>query len=145
LPEPGTLSAVTDWALTGLEDGEYVWTVRAVDSAFNGGPFAQGSFNIGVTTANGPEAVPRVYSFDGTYPNPFSSSTTIRYGLPESASVDVAVYDILGRLVTRLVQDERPAGFHEVEWDALVLASGVYLVRFSTESFTKTRRVLLLK
>ena len=145
LPEPGTLSAVTDWALTGLEDGEYVWAVCAVDSAFNGGPFAQGSFNIGVTTANGPEALPRVYSFDGTYPNPFSSSTTIRYGLPESASVDVAVYDILGRLVTKLVQDERPAGFHEVEWDASALASGTYLVRFSSESYTKTRRVMLLR
>ncbi len=145
LPEPGSVSAVTDWAFGDLVDGTYNWTIRAVDNAFLGGPLAQGTFNIGVINSNGPDALPRVYSFDGTYPNPFNTSTIIRYGLPEAAEVDIAVFDILGRMVTRLVQDDRPAGFHEVQWDAPALASGTYLVRFSTDAFTATRRIQLLR
>lgn len=51
LPEPGNLSAVTDWVLEDLPEGSYVWSVRAVDSAFNGGPAAQGEFTVGAGAA----------------------------------------------------------------------------------------------
>ncbi len=145
LPEWGSISAVTQWAFGGLADGVYNWTIRAVDNAFVGGPVAQGSFSVGVTTANSPDAVPHVYSFDGTYPNPFRGSTTIRYGLPETADVEIAVYDLLGRMVTRIKDSERPAGLYNVILDASALASGVYFVRFSTESFTATRRVVVVR
>ncbi len=48
LPEPGSLSAVAEWRLAGLPDGLYTWTLRAVDSAYNGGEAAEGSFVVGV-------------------------------------------------------------------------------------------------
>lgn len=146
LPEPGNVSAVTDWALAGLADGVYTWTVRAVDSAFNGSPTAQGTFTVGTIIATEPPTgLPRVYALEENYPNPFDAATTLRYALPERADVELAVYDLLGRLVTRLVSDSRPAGYHEVRWEADGLASGPYLVRLSTEAFTQTRRVLLLR
>ena len=48
LPEPGSVSAVSQWTLAGLPDGAYTWTLRAVDSAYNGGPSAEATFTVGV-------------------------------------------------------------------------------------------------
>jgi hypothetical protein len=117
-----------------------------VDSAYNGGPLAEGTFTVGTGTANEPPGdLPRAYALADPYPNPFRTGATLRYALPERAEVDLAVYDLLGRLVVRLVQAERPAGYHEVRLDGAGLASGPYLVRFSTDAFTATRRVIVLK
>jgi hypothetical protein len=52
LPEPGNLSAITEWTLTGLPDGVYSWTLRAVDSAYNGGPTAAADFTVGVPASS---------------------------------------------------------------------------------------------
>ncbi len=143
VPEPGSISAAQTWTLDGLAEGTYTWTLRAVDSAFNGGTAAQGTFTVGPvgTESDSPVAV----ALDGTFPNPFRTATTVRYTLPEPAHVDVSVYDLLGRLVTRLVSDDRPAGVHDVRWDAAGLASGTYVVRFSTDAFTAVRRVVLMR
>ena len=145
LPEHGNVSTASSWVLTGLEDGNYSWTLRAVDSAFNGSALGSGTFSVGVTTDNEGDGLPRVYAFDGSYPNPFRATTTLRYALPEAADVEIVVYDLLGRQVVRLVQTEQSAGFYELPWNASNLASGAYLVRFSTDDFVKTQRVVLLK
>jgi hypothetical protein len=50
LPESGSVSAVSQWTLAGLPDGAYTWTLRAVDSAYNGGPLAEAAFTVGVPT-----------------------------------------------------------------------------------------------
>ena len=76
---------------------------------------------------------------------PVHRSTTFRFALPERVRVNLTVYDVGGRLVTRLVDESQPPGIHEIEWDASGLASGAYFVRLTTKEFTKTRRVLLLK
>jgi len=145
LPEPGNLSAVTEWALTGLTDGNYRWTLRAVDSAYNGGPAAQGTFSVGNTTG-APSAgdLPRFHAF-GNSPNPFTAATSFRFALPTQGKVNLAVYDVHGRLVIQLVDGIRGAGIYEVPWAASGLASGTYFARFSTERFETTRRVLLVK
>jgi hypothetical protein len=144
LPEPGNVSAVTTWSLSGLADGMYTWTVRAVDSAFNGSDPAEGTFVIGPVSTED-DARPLAFALDGNYPNPFAASTTIRYALPERADVELEIYDLLGRRVARLVGDVRPAGEHQVRWDAAGFASGTYLVRFSAGTFTATRRLLLVQ
>lgn len=85
------------------------------------------------------------------YPNPFNPVTTIRYALPERAQVDLAVYDIQGRLIRNLVSGVRGAGQHEAPWDGRdangrAAASGLYLYSLSTDQgFTQTRKLLLLK
>jgi len=85
------------------------------------------------------------FGLEQNYPNPFNPTTVIRYQLPAAASVTLAVYDVLGREVTVLVNDRRDAGVHEVQFDGANLASGVYLYRLSAGGFSSTRRMLILK
>lgn len=79
------------------------------------------------------------------YPNPFNSSTTIEYNLPEAGLVTIDIYDILGRKVETLVNKEQPAGFHQVIWDAMDHSSGIYFNRIQAGDFTLTKKMLLLK
>ena len=59
--------------------------------------------------------------------------------------MDLAVYDLKGRLVTRLLDETRPAGRHELRWEARGVASGTYLVRLVTPGFARTRSISLVK
>ena len=79
------------------------------------------------------------------YPNPFNPSTTIRYELPTATRVSLAVYDVRGSLVARLVDAEQPAGRHEVLFEPRGLASGVYLAHLRVGGQVRTMRMLLLK
>ncbi len=79
------------------------------------------------------------------YPNPFQGVTTIDYVLPTPTRVELAVYDVLGRQVRRLVDEVRVAGRHQVRFDAGGLPSGLYFYRFNTESFSQTRPLVVVR
>lgn len=80
------------------------------------------------------------------YPNPFNSSTQIRYSLPRAANVDMRVYDILGRELDRLLLGPQNPGMHAAEWNAGKRSSGVYLVRLNIDgTHIGTRRMILLR
>jgi photosystem II stability/assembly factor-like uncharacterized protein len=79
------------------------------------------------------------------YPNPFNPNTVIGYQLPASGNVILKVFDLLEREVATLVDEYKPAGRYEVEWNAGGLASGVYLYRLSAGSFVETKKLILLK
>ncbi len=144
LPQPGNISAVTEWLLTGLPNGQYAWTLRAVDAAYAGGQAASGQFTVGITAVE-ENGLPLTYAFEKNYPNPFNPSTTFRFALPEQTHVELAVYNLTGQLVTRLVNEVSPAGNREVRWDASGFASGMYFVRLTTAAFTQIQKVMLLK
>jgi hypothetical protein len=98
-------------------------------------------------TGVGPAAdgLPGSFALMQNYPNPFNPSTTIKYELPKSSMLRLSVYDILGREVATLVNEEKSAGTHTVQWDAAGVASGVYFCRLRAGDFVQTRRVLMLK
>ena len=79
------------------------------------------------------------------YPNPFNPSTTIKYSIPKQSYVTLKVYDILGREVQTLFNEEKPAGNYQVEFDAAELPSGVYFYRIKAGSFSQVRKMLLIK
>ena len=89
------------------------------------------------------------------YPNPFNPSTTIEYQIPQASFVTIKVYDMLGKEVITLVNEEKPAGIHEVNFYARGgsayggepkdLTSGLYLYKISAGGFEQTRKMLLLK
>ena len=88
--------------------------------------------------------VPEAFVLEANYPNPFNPQTTIRFSVPESAQVKLAVYDVLGREVRVLVDGVREAGMHEVVFDASTLPSGTYLYRLETPqgSFVQTMQLV---
>ena len=84
------------------------------------------------------------------YPNPFNPSTKIRYNIPSNANGQISnvvlkVYDVLGKEITTLVNEDKEAGSYEVEFEALNLASGVYVYRIQTSEFTETKKMVLLR
>ncbi|ARA94136.1 hypothetical protein AWN76_013885 [Rhodothermaceae bacterium RA] len=93
---------------------------------------ASGDFGVGTGT-EGPSGagveLPATLTLVGSYPNPFNPRATIRYGLPEAGSVRLAVYDLLGREVTVLVDGMQVAGWYNVAFEAGTLPTGVYLYR----------------
>ena len=79
------------------------------------------------------------------YPNPFNPSTMIKYKIPESGLVTIKVYDALGREIATLVNEEKPAGSYEIEFDGSNLSSGVYFYRLNFDSFISIKKMILLK
>ena len=89
--------------------------------------------------------VPEAFVLTQNYPNPFNASTTIRYMLPQSSFVMLAIYDLLGKEVETLVQEQRPVGEHAVLWDAGDLPSGLYFARLEAGDYVATRPLVLQK
>ena len=79
------------------------------------------------------------------YPNPFNPVTIIKYEIPKNTYVKLEIFDVLGRKITTLVNEEKQAGRYKEEFDASVLASGIYYYRIVAGSFTSTKKMLLLK
>jgi hypothetical protein len=88
---------------------------------------------------------PESFSLGQNYPNPFNPSTNIQFSLPTQADVDLAVYDVNGRLVARLASGEHIAGTYTVSWDASLWASGTYVYRMVAGDFVKSRHMVLVK
>jgi hypothetical protein len=91
------------------------------------------------------DEVPKTYSLSNNFPNPFNPSTKIRYSVSRSTLVQIKVYDILGNEIETLVNEEKPAGIYELNWNAVALPSGVYFYRIIAGSFIQTRKMILLK
>ena len=91
--------------------------------------------------------VPTEYSLAQNYPNPFNPVTSIEYSLSDAAKVKVEVYNLLGQVVDVLVNSEKEAGLHTVQWDASDMASGVYFYKLSVAcgQWSATRRMVLMK
>jgi hypothetical protein len=79
------------------------------------------------------------------YPNPFNSTTTIPFTLSHRESVSISLFDLLGRSVSTILHETYDAGSHVVQFEARGLASGMYLVRFTTPSRSQTRALCLLQ
>ncbi|MEZ4697569.1 MAG: LamG-like jellyroll fold domain-containing protein [Rhodothermales bacterium] len=91
------------------------------------------------------EPLPEEFVLLPNYPNPFREKTVIHYELPNDATVRLTVYDLLGREVLRLVDDEKKAGRYDVDFDASHLASGVYLYRIKAGDYTQVHKMTLVK
>lgn len=85
------------------------------------------------------------YHLSQNYPNPFNPETKISYSLKEAGNVELIVYDVLGNEVATLVSGYKPAGVHEVNFNAAHLPSGVYIYKIMAGSFTQSRKMIMLK
>jgi hypothetical protein len=89
--------------------------------------------------------IPSSFSLSQNYPNPFNPVTTIRFDIPKSSFVRLSVYDVTGREIEVLANENLSAGKYEVKWDAGKYSSGVYFYRLLTDGFVHTRKMTLVK
>ncbi len=91
------------------------------------------------------EIIPYEFILYQNYPNPFNPSTNIKSQVSESGFVSLKVYDVLGKEVATVINEEKPSGSYEIEFDATNLPSGVYFYRLQAGSFIETKKMVLMK
>jgi hypothetical protein len=79
------------------------------------------------------------------YPNPFNATTTIEYSLPQTSEVTVEIYNLLGQSIAVPVSDYLQAGYHSTVWNSGDNPSGIYFVRITTDGYSQSRKLVLLK
>lgn len=89
--------------------------------------------------------VPNRFRLQQNFPNPFNPTTNIKFEIPEASTVTLRVYNMLGQRVATLVNEHRPAGFYEINFDASNFASGSYLYRLEAGNRVSTQRMMLIK
>jgi len=131
-----------------VAEGNYEYWITAVD--LNGNE-SDPSIIVTVTLAidNG-LAVPIEFALQQNYPNPFNPSTQIQYALPTDANVTIAIYDLVGRQIRTLVNEQVTAGFHSTLWNATndmgsPVSAGVYIYTITANDFRDVKKMILLK
>ena len=97
-----------------------------------------------ITSVEGIE-FPLDFALYQNYPNPFNPSTTIKYQIPELSFVIIKVLDVLGKEVAKLVNEEKPVGNYEIEFNATGLPSGVYFYQLKSGDYVSTKKMILIK
>jgi hypothetical protein len=98
-----------------------------------------------VTNINENILSPIFFSLLQNYPNPFNPTTTIKFQIPELNFVTLKVFDVLGNEIATLVNEEKPMGIYEVEFDGKGLPSGIYFYQLQASNFVETKKMILLK
>jgi photosystem II stability/assembly factor-like uncharacterized protein len=134
----GTTTENQDYSFVdkNLQSGIYNYRLNQID--FDGTQEVVGELTINLT-------LPEQFALEQNYPNPFNPSTTISWQSPVGSWQTLKIYDLLGREVVTLVDEYKPAGSYEVEFDARGLSSGVYLYTLQAGSFTNTKKLILMK
>ena len=91
------------------------------------------------------EMIPGKYSISQNYPNPFNPVTNIKFGIPKSGFVKITVYDLLGREVITLVNEQMQPGSYNVDWDASNYPSGVYFYMLESGNYYESKKMVLIK
>lgn len=144
---------VYGWDTEGIYDSTNVWSTFKGNAARTGGQLVSPHV---VSIKNGiSRRIPEQFELQQNYPNPFNPSTKIKFAIPiagrpllggvRGGSVSLKVYDISGKEIATLLNEEKPPGEYEIEFDASHLPSGVYLYRLTAGSFSETRKMILLR
>jgi Secretion system C-terminal sorting domain len=141
------------WLSSGSKEVSGYKVVYSVgDGTFSSQGTAVADFsNLEAVDQSKQSVIPKSYSLLQNYPNPFNPSTTIRYGIPSDSRVTIKIINIAGQEVATLVNSAQSSGYHEVNFNAGNLASGIYFYRISAISldgktnFVETKKLVLMK
>jgi len=104
--------------------------------------FVAGDSLVGI---NDETSAPLEFSLSQNYPNPFNPATIIKYSIPQSGKVSLKIFDLLGKEIAEIVNEQQDAGRHEVAFEAFGLSSGFYFYRLTSGTMTSTKKMLLIK
>ena len=107
--------------------------------------FWRDSSEIYVTLRSENSTLPKNYSLNQNFPNPFNPVTTIEFDLADNGMTTLKIFNTLGEELTTLVSDNLSAGHHRCEWNAAEFPSGIYFYRLETERFQNQKKMILLK
>ena len=143
-------STVTDTTYTYNPDltqlTPYWWRVKAKNELGWGDFSGYFKFTTDVIDGLGQNSeIPTVYDLFQNYPNPFNPTTSIRFDIPKSGFVSLKVYDVTGREVATLVNNNLEPAKYEVSWNGTQFASGVYFYRIIAGDFVKVQKMILVK
>jgi glucuronoarabinoxylan endo-1,4-beta-xylanase len=91
------------------------------------------------------DRLPLSFKLEQNYPNPFNPATTIAFQVPVASHVTLKIYDLLGKEIATLVDEQKSPGKHQAHFDAAGLSAGVYFYRLRAGEFSQTRKLLLVK
>ncbi len=149
----GGLNWITEYP--GLADFNFsdIFTVNSDISFIVGDYGATLIYDATMVNVNNNNSIPKSFTLSQNYPNPFNPLTRIKFAIPllrgvsegRGVLVRLIIYDILGREITTLVNEELKPGTYEVEWDASNYPSGVYFYKLITKDYSETRKMVLVK
>jgi hypothetical protein len=132
----GSAGAIITWGDSRVTAGSFDIYAQQIN--------ASGQLGVVTSVEDLSSATPQEFHLDQNYPNPFNPSTNINYSIPQSGLVSLKVYDVLGKEVATLVNEEKTAGSYEVEFNALQLSSGIYFYKLQAGSFVETKKMILI-
>jgi len=137
------------WRCIGLEEARIIMSFAWIseDSLLVGTSDGMYLVVLGVLTSAGEDKIPQIvdFSLSQNYPNPFNPSTKINFSVPKLSFVTLKVYNVLGKEVTTLVQEEKSPGSYSVEFNASNLPSGTYFYRLQIGDVAETKKMMFLK
>ena len=151
----GGIAHSTDWGYTWQMQASGVYPqLNGIDFINDDEGWIVGDYGTILHTTNGgvtfieEEQIYEIstsYFLSNNFPNPFNPSTKIQYSIPISNTVEIKVYDILGKEVETLINEEKSVGIYELNWNAIGLPSGVYFCQLRTGNFIETKKMILLR
>ena len=90
-------------------------------------------------------SIPKEYALAQNYPNPFNPSTIINWEMPQAGLVTLKIYDVLGREIVTLINEELNAGNHEATFNASGISSGIYFYQLKANNYIQTKKMILMK
>jgi len=155
-PEPLSAGEVQSFVLSGLVPAAEYWVAMLVlDSADNVSEISNivrnvAGWDFGSGTGDDGDAIPTEFCLMQNYPNPFNPTTQFKFNLVLPAQVTIQVFNVLGQLITTLLDEVKPAGIHTVSWDGSSdngqpVTSGVYTYRIIAGNEVEARQMILLK
>jgi len=155
-PSPMECGSVQGMIVSGLQPAElYYIALKSCDEAENYSAIsnvdtAHAMFNYGSDIDDPLAEIPDEFQLQQNYPNPFNPSTNISFGLPQDSNVRLEIYNMLGKMVIMLADQNYSAGYHNIIWDGyndrgLAVSSGIYLYRLVADNFVSTKKMMLVK
>lgn len=129
---------ITDGVVLAFDQDDYGYAGTYGASVFK-------TFRSVISVQNISNSVPARFSLYQNYPNPFNPTTKIKFDIPKTSKVNVVVYDLLGRKVAVLVNEQLNPGTFEVRWDASNCPSGMYFYKITSGDYTDSRKMVLIK